>query len=246
MPGTLEYIESYFNQTLTNNERRAFEAQCENDETFAKEVAFYITTKQVLHEELLKQKTEQWQEENAAAEEVPIFSIVKKSLLNRWITYAAAACLVLAASVYLFETNASPKKLADNYIKANYSTLSQLMSGDSDSITLGMAAYNDQQYSRAIQLFEGVEKHDPSNSDVKKYAGLAYLKMQNYDKALQQFNELAAMEGLFSNSGDFLKAVTLMERSKPGDKEEAKKLLQKVVTEKEAENEKAEEWLKKL
>ena len=54
------------------------------------------------------------------------------------------------------------------------------------------------------------------------------------------------MKGLFSNAGDFLKAVSLIERNGPGDKDAAQKLLQKVVSEKEEGSEKAEELLKKL
>src|SRR5207344_985211 len=119
---------------------------------------------------------------------------------------------------------------AANYIKTEYGTLSIEMSGSTDSITLGLAAYNNKQYDEALGFLEGVEQRNPSNSDVKKYAGLAYLQKKDYDNAIQQFDELANMH-LHSNLGDFLKAVTLLERNKPGDKEGAKTLLQKVVNE---------------
>ncbi len=249
---TIEYIDSYFRQTLNENERTAFEKKCEDDNAFAQEVAFYVTARQSLREELLQQKQSVWQTKNGkeelptSAEEFPFIPSLKKSLASRWVTYAAAACLVLAASVYFFEANTSPKRFAENYIKTNYSSLSQTMDASHDSIQVGIAAYNDKEYDKALQLFEGVEKNHPSNSDAKKYAGLAYLQKKNYDKALQQFDALANMKGLFSNPGDFWKAVTLMERNKTGDKEEAKKLLQKVVNEKEAESDKAAEWLKKI
>ena len=120
------------------------------------------------------------------------------------------------------------------------------MDASRDSLQLGIAAYNNKDYNRALQLFTGVEKNDTANSDAKKYAGLAYLQQQDYDKAIQQFDELSNMKGLFSNAGDFLKAVSLLERNKSGDKEEAKQLLQKVVTDKEEGSEQAEEWLKKM
>ena len=76
--------------------------------------------------------------------------------------------------------------------------------------------------------------------------GLAYMQKEEYDSALQQFDELSNMKGLFSNSGDFLKAVALMGRNKPGDRDKAKMLLQKVLSEKEEGSEKAAEWEKKL
>ncbi len=247
MPDTLEYIEAYFQQTLNNEERKVFETKCATDEAFAKEVAFYISTRQVLRETLLNNKTAEWQADTIKQEEdiTPVISIPKRTIFNRYITYAAAACLLLFASVYLFEANTSPKKLAANYIQTNYSNLSQTMDASHDSLQTGIAAYNNKDYSKALQLFEWVEKNDPANGDAKKFAGLTYLQQQNYDEAVQQFDELANMK-LFSNPGDFLKAVTLLERNQPRDKEEAKKLFQKVVTEKEEGSEKAEEWLKKL
>ena len=60
MSDTLEYIESYFKQKLSNEARRAFELKCETDKAFANEVAFYIGTRQALREELLKQKITGW------------------------------------------------------------------------------------------------------------------------------------------------------------------------------------------
>ncbi|MEP6465061.1 MAG: tetratricopeptide repeat protein [Parafilimonas sp.] len=245
MPDTLKYIEAYFKQTLTSEEKSEFEKRCTTDETFAKDVAFYIAARQSLHEKLLAQKQAQWKEEDYTEETTPVISIAKKSIFSRYITYAAAACLLLAASVYFFEANKSPRILAFDYIKGNFSTLSQHMSGDRDSLTLGIAAYNNKEYDKALLLFEGVEQRDDSNDDAKKYAGLAYLQQKNYDKAIEQFDALSKMK-LFSNSGDFLKAVALMERNKAGDKEEAKILLKKVVSEKEDHSDEAAEWLKKM
>ena len=247
MPDTLEYIESYFKNTLRGEERTAFEARCETDKAFANEVAFYIAARQALRDELLKQKTGDWKTGNISAEESsPVISIAKKPVFSRWITYAAAACLLLAASVYLFETNKSPKSFAANYINNTYSNIGQTMDASHDSLQVGIAAYNNKEYDKALQYFEGVEKRDSANSDAKKYTGLAYLQQKNYGKAIQKFDELANMQGLFSNSGNFLKAAALLERNEAGDKDEARKLLQKVVDDKEEGSETATEWLKKM
>ena len=245
MPGTIEYIESYFLQTLSSEEKAVFEARCERDEEFAKDVAFYITARQALREELLAQKVKEWKEEDVVrAEATPVIPMInRRSSFGHWVAYVAAACLVLAISVYLFEARTTPQKLATAYINK---TLSQTMDASHDSLQLGIEAYNDKKYDRALQLFEGVEERDPSNSDAKKYAGLTYLQEQDYDKALQQFDELAKMQNLHSNPGDFLKATVLLVRNGQGDKEEAKALLQKVVNNNEEESKEAEEWLKKF
>ncbi|HYK47506.1 MAG TPA: tetratricopeptide repeat protein [Parafilimonas sp.] len=251
MNTTLEYIESYFQHTLSPDERKSFEQKCEADEEFAREVAFYVTTRQSLREELLEQKHTEWKEgreaENlAAVQDIPSIAPAKRSILRSWSAYAAAACLVLAASVYLFEATPSTQKLAANYVNDNYSEISQQMGADlKDSMALGKSAYNDKQYDKAGQVFDAFGKDHPDISDAKKLAGLSYLKQKNYDAALTQFDELAKMD-LHINSGDFLKAVTLLERNNPGDKEEAKKLLQKVIDGQEDGSDKAQEWIKKL
>lgn len=247
MSDTLEYIECYFKQTLRSEERRVFELRCETDKAFANEVAFYIATHQALREKLLNQKASSWKTENILQEEIiPVISTTKKSTFSKWIVYAAAACLLLAVSVYLFETNTSPKALAANYINDTYSNIGQTMDASHDSLQVGIAAYNNKEYNKALQYFEGIEKRDTANSDAKKYAGLAYLHERNYDKAIKYFTDLSNMQGLFSNPGNFLKAAALLERSAATDKEEAQTLLQKVVDEKQEGNEIAAEWLKKL
>ena len=245
----MEYIESYFQNTLIYEERAEFEKRCETDESFAREVAFYLTAREVLREELLAQKQQQWKEvtvekETATEEEAPVISISKKSTLLRWVTYAAAACLLLIISVYLFEAQTSAQRLASNYIK-DYD-FGVTMDASHDSLQLGIQAFQKEDYTKALGYFEGVAERNPTNSDAKINAGLAYLQLNNYDKALQEFDEVAKMEGLFYNPGDFLKAVALIKRDEPGDEAAAKALLQKVVNENKGGNEEAKEWLKKF
>lgn len=244
MPDNLEYIESYFRQALNAEEKQAFEKRCETDEAFAKEVAFYIVTRETLREDLLAKKQQEWKVLKTEEESAPVISIAKKSTLSKWIMYAAAACVLVVASMFLFEMQSSPQRLASQYI--NNIDLSQTMDASHDSLQLGIAAYKNKDYTKALGYFEGVTKQDSANSDAKKYTGLTYIQLNNYDKAIEQFDALANMQGLYYNPGDFLKAVALLKRNKAGDEETAKILLQKVVNENESEKETAEEWLKKF
>lgn len=242
----MEYIESYFQNTLSNEERAEFEKKCETDELFAKEVAFYLTARQVLREELLAQKQQQWKEVAAEeeTEETPVISISKKSTLLRWVSYAAAACLLIVISVFLFEAQTSTQRLASNYIK-DYD-FGVTMDASHDSLQLGIQAFQKKDYTKALGYFEGVAERNPTNSEAKINTGLAYLQLNNYENALQEFDEVAKMEGLFYNPGEFLKAVALIKRNKTGDEAAAKTLLQKVVNENKGGSEEAKEWLKKF
>ena len=157
---------------------------------------------------------------------------------------AVAACVfITVAGIYLLFSQNDVIKLANSYIKDNYSELSPTMNAFQDSLQSGVVAYNQQDYSKALQNFERIIQADPSNNLAIKYSGLTYLQKKDYDKALQRFEQLANMK-LYSNPADFLKALTLLQRNKPGDKEAAKIILQKVVNEKDEGWKEAETWLK--
>ena len=245
MVETLEYIEDYFAQALTPEERKAFEARCVQDEAFAREVAFYLTARNETHELLAAKKQNAAEAGKATAAVVIKPAPVRKMNLRKWLPYAAAACVIFAIGFYFLYAPPKLEQLANSYIKGNYTTLGKTMDGSRDSMQLGIDAYNNRNYTQAQNLFDGVRKSRPDISDAKKFAGLAYLQTKNYDKALQCFEELAAMD-LNYNSGDLLQAVTLMQRNNTGDKEKAKALLQKVVQQNEQGSEQAADWLKQL
>ena len=239
MKDRLEYIDAYFNGELNESERQQFEEECRMDEAFAQEVAFYITARSAAREALLEQK-QQWQTGIANTRK----KVPNKSVVLQWLPYAAAACLLFAIAFYAFSNSKTPQRLASNYIKENYAELNQTMDASRDSMQLGIAEYNNKNYQRALVLFDGVKNKDSANSDSKKYAGLAYLQLNNYDKALQCFTELSALKVIY-NAGDVLQATTLLQRNAPGDKERAKGLLKKVVTEHEVGSDVAKKILAK-
>ena len=240
----LEYIESYFQQTLSEEEKQNFEKKCEQDNAFAEEVAFYISARQTLKEELLEQKQQEWKRLLPAEKEMPSILPVKKLYHRKWFMYAAASVLLVFA-VYIFEKPQSAQELATNYVEINYTHIVLTM-GEQDSIQIALAAYNSKDYHTALLIFENFARSHPDNADAKKYSGLGYLLSENYDKALQQFNELANMKSQHNNPGIFLQAVTLLERNNPGDKEKAKQLLNVVIEQHLEGYEKAGEWVNRM
>ena len=154
-------------------------------------------------------------------------------------------CINSCSLFCFFQSSNNPVQLADKYVKEELTQLSLTMDGVQDSLQMGMAAYNDKDYQKALRYLKGFTKIILKNNYVLKYKGLAYLLTKNYDKALSGFDELAAKKHLFSNDGLFLKALTLLQRNQDGDKDAAKQILEQVVNEKTEGNAKAEEWLKK-
>ena len=120
------------------------------------------------------------------------------------------------------------------------------MSSTQDEMQKGLNLYNEGKYEEALQQFDNILKTDPSSPDAKKYAGIAALQLKKYDKALDYFTRLEKQPGLFSNPGLFYHALTLLKRNLPGDKQQARRLLEQVVQNNLEGKDTAQEWLKKL
>ena len=243
MADILDYIDSYFKGELPENERKVFEQRCEQDTAFAEEVAFYVSSRQAIRQLLLDQKKQTWKPETVKEETIPFIPPARKSFIQKWLPYTAAACLLLVVGTVFFENGTSPHQLADAYIQKELVYIHPLMGSGEDSLQRAIGDYNNKQYDKALPVFEALASNHPELYDARKYAGFVYLLRLDYDKALERFDELANIQNLRSNPGLFYKAVTLLERNKEGDKEKAKELLQQVVKNKQAGAQQAEKWL---
>jgi tetratricopeptide (TPR) repeat protein len=266
MSASLTYIEAYFTGQLSDAEKQEFEKQCVEDESFAADVAFYITARQGIRERLLEEKNIVWAADQSRGQAVvanmqgtrsPEVSPTEEETRSRpvsperarkvsmagWISYAAAACLILAFAFYFLNRQETPDRLASKYVEQNYVQLGTTMNATTDSLQLGITAYNRRDYQKALGYFEGISPSNPEISEARKNAGLAYLMSNNYDKAIERFDQLAAMNELEVNSGTFLKALALMKRNNPGDMPAARGLLNQVVRDSLAGSKQAREWL---
>ena len=77
-------------------------------------------------------------------------------------------------------------------------------------------------------------------------AGIASLRLQHYDKALEYFKQLESHDKLYANPALLYQALTLMKRNNPGDTQMAKLLLQQIDHDDLEGKDVAHEWLKKF
>lgn len=238
MNDSTDYIDSYFTGRCTDIEKQQFEDRCVHDQAFAREVALYIQSRQVVKEELLAAKRAAWQQNSP-----PNRTTLVRTL---YLASAAAAAIILLFAVYLFTKPQGPSQLAGNYLRTHYGHLSQTLDGTRDSLAQGITAYNNKQFTHALDLFTALAINHPRNTDARLYGGLTYLRLENYDQALHQFDTLANTPSLYSNPGPFLKAVTLLQRNAAGDRETARKILQDVVRGNLDGSQEAAAWLKKF
>lgn len=231
MDNTLDYIDNYFQGAPSPEEAQRFAQRCEADPDFAAAVAFYINARNSVSEELHAQKSAMFRERYRELSVMPAAYVPPRSLLRRlrpFIT-AAAACLLILLGYLFFFNRSTPEQLADKYIDREFSTLSIQMSGIMDSLQLGIAAYNREDYTTARQIFNALANEQPPDPEAVKYLGIVYLVTERYDDALAAFDRLSANRDLYVNPGLFYMALTYMKRDAPGDRAKAGQLLQKVT-----------------
>jgi tetratricopeptide (TPR) repeat protein len=248
----IPYIASYFEGSLTVEERALFEERCVSDPEFAKEVAAYVVMRDSLKLTLAEQKRNEfaglYQEMKGTEQEFEEDERKPYYLFKNFVWYAAAACIGLIATWLIFFRGPEPEDLAQEYAAANFSTLSTTMGGavaDTVHMQQGIAAFNAKQYKKALQVFHALSADSGVRPEAVKNMGITYLVTGDYSSAMIQFDALAKMN-LYINPGLFYKALVLMKRGQDGDRVLAKKYLKQVVDGDLAGSREAEIWLKKL
>ncbi len=235
----LEYINDYFNKNLSPEEVAVFDKRIQQDPAFADEVAFYYSTISEIKNKSAEEKKQRFRQlynENNK-------TIVLKPVRKLW-PYLSAAAVVAAIVIgfYLWGGNGSVTQMADTYINTNLREMSVTM-GAMDDLQKGRSLYNEKKYNEALQQFANILKTDTANIEARKSAGIVSLQLQQYDKALEYFTQVENTS-LYINPGKFYRALTLIKRNAPGDRDKAKDLLQQIVNNDLAEKKTAAAWLK--
>lgn len=241
MNNDLETIENYLDGQLSADERMRFETTLRTDPALADALAFYALAKHTAKVDARAQR----QAELDALRRTPTRSSWTAPM--RWVAAASVVLLLGLGWNFLRDTTGSPDatQLADAYITRNFDQLSTTMGGGSaDSLTLGIGLYNDKKFAEAEAVFQDVLTRQPDNDRALKFAGLVALRRGNYDQAIERFHRLSQIQNLISNPGPFLEALAHIKHERPIDKERAKKLLERVISENLVGREEAEELIK--
>jgi tetratricopeptide (TPR) repeat protein len=243
MNDSLNLIDSYFNKLLPASEKQAFEERCISDPLFAEEVAFYISARDQLKQELNEKKKKAFREQGAGLTIAPAVHTLKSNVFR--VLSAAAMLIVLFLCWQLFIKEPSPERMANAYISNNLNVLGKTMGGQPDSLQMGITAYNDKQFDQAEMIFRNLAAKSAQDPEYIKYLGIVYLYRGKYDNAIAEFEKLSGFP-LFANPGPFYTALALMKRAAPGDHEKARRLLQNIVQQDLYGRKHAEVWIKKM
>ncbi|HEY8733936.1 MAG TPA: hypothetical protein VIL90_05175 [Puia sp.] len=237
----LDYIDSYFSGEPDAGKTREFEEKILSDALFAEDVAFYLNALHVSAEESGIVKKEHFK---------TIYQLPRSGSpgpIKKLVYYIAVAAAIagIIFGILIFLRPYSPKQMAAEYEREHLQLLPVTMSGHSDSIQTGLRLYNDGKDAEALAQFEKIIRSDTSNFTAKEYAGIAALRLKEYDKAMSYFEKLENYQGLYSNPALILQAVTHMERNEEEDAAKAKQLLLRIVGGDLEGKEFAQQWLRK-
>ncbi|SMD44113.1 Tetratricopeptide repeat-containing protein [Aquiflexum balticum DSM 16537] len=252
----IEIFEKYLNDNLSDQDRIEFEAKLSSDKELEESFLIYKSIEQEFGNSIRNKSKENELRgtlqslSKEYSENTMISTSEKPKALIRIISLVSsiAASLILIFFVYnkYFGSEMDMQQIALSYFNSDLERIGQTMGSNKDSLQMGISFYNQKEYFKAVQVFENMIVSDPSNSEVIKNLGLSYLGLEEYDNALAQFEKLSQMEQLYSNPGQFYKALALLLRNESGDKNQAKELLQKVIDEDQEGSKNAKEWLEKF
>lgn len=225
-----ETIDNYFEGRLSETEKAAFETRLEQDKALADEVAFYLSTKAALKEQILQKRHAEWTQSR------PV-----KSLRWGWLSGAAAAIILLVTAWYFLKpTPLTLQEQANAYIEKEWSVLETNMSTDTDSLQAAIGYYNKQRYKEALPIFEQLARKAPHSLT---YAGFTHLHLKNYDAAIALFEQMAADPELLDTHGKFYAALAYIQK---GDTATAQRLLEEVIFQNLDGKTEAEQWLEAI
>ena len=240
----MHQIDNFFQGLLSPDDVKSFEEKIQSDPAFAADLAFYISAKQAARELIVEEKKNRFREllgaTNGHHEQIKTGKVRKM-----WYAVGASMAAAISTAVIVgvfFLNSPSLQEVANRYVNKNYHELPIKM-GPEDEMQSAVDLYNNEQYAQALVHFENVLKVDTSFT-LLKYAALSALNAHDYDKALKYFRAMEQYPSQLSNPAVFMQAVTYMERNQPGDKEQAKLLLEKVRNSNLDGKEKADEWIK--
>jgi tetratricopeptide (TPR) repeat protein len=211
-----EQIESYVSGNMTAAEKMEFEKQMELDPELKETVALYRTLQesytsieQTKPGVLQLEKTLENVSGNYFKEEkqAPVFTMQKTF---RVLAVAASLILgfLLLQPVLFTKGN---KDLFKTYYQQEELSVER---GETDSIVKAILFFNKNEYQQALDYLEPVTQKNPEANNLILARGECYLGLNQFDKALKSFEEVAQKETVYKDRANWLKAMAYLKQEK--------------------------------
>lgn len=220
-----ELLENYFSRILTLDEQKNFDTLLKSDVEFKEDYDFQLDLKNAI-----KNKERSKLKEKLKSYEVSI-NKKNKSKFN-WNQLSIAASIVLLVSVGWLGYNSLFGLDYDDYYNSNYNqypnTVVNITRSDSNQSLERKAfvAYESGDIVSAIKYFNELKK-DKNLEYLNFYLAQSYLKQDNLSKAIEFFEKNISEGKVFTAESYWYNALAYLKKE---DKINAKKYLEKLVT----------------
>lgn len=221
-----KWIDSYFDGTLDEGEKAAFQKRLEEDAAFReaynlrKSMDIFLkgqSGKAALKKDLESLNTQFFNEEQDQVKKSKVVNL--RPRMWRFVAAAAAILLLIFAINYFLPR----QNLYQQYADVGKMTLVQ--KGPETALGKAEIAYNSKDFETAAQELQLHLSQNPEDIQAKYFLGLAAIESDQFDRAMEIFTELDAGNSAYK---PFAKWWMAMVHLKSGNLEKCREVLQQI------------------
>ncbi len=244
-----EFIDRYLDNDLSGPELNWFEKELDSNSELQGELYLQKDLNEALSQDDILDLREKLNVIHEMVDPEPNRKKIKKTVSENWVGIAAASAVILVAIGFLLTNSINPvqtsEELFDQHyepyiVPTNYRSAAEI----NNAFHMALVEYGNQDYQKALLLFEKVLIKDESRMDVTLLTGISNLEIENYNKANNSFQEVINHnDNLFIEQAEWYLALCYL---KTGEQEKANLQFGKIITDNSLYKEEAEDVLKKL
>ena len=244
-----EFIDRHLDGELSGPELNWFEKELDSNSDLQSELKLQKELNEALGQDDILDLREKLNVIHEMVDPEPKRKKIKKTLSENWAGIAAASVVILVAIGFLLSNSINPvqtgEELFDQYyepyiVPTNYRSATDI----NNVFHKALVEYGNQDYQKALLLFEKVLLKDESRMDVTLLTGISNLEIENYNSANNSFQKVINHDdNLFIEQAGWYLALCYL---KTGELEKANLQFEKMITDNSLYKVAAEDILNKL
>lgn len=212
-----ELIQDFIDGTLAEEDKLLFNHCWENDSDFREQLAVQQDIHQILKSRLSEESDALRKNLVIAAKEVRQGTRHIRSWKTNVITFVAAACVLILASLFLFPRENSLYELPQMRSEIVRGSTDMEDNSASQRYEEAVEAFNKGLYNKSTKLLSDLQVENPEVSQYQYYHGLSLLGEMKYSNASSLLAELAQGESVFKNEALYYVAIAYYKEGRMDD-----------------------------
>lgn len=228
-----EFIDRYLDSDLSGSELKWFEKELDSNSELQAELKLHRELNYALQQDDVLELRGKLDEIHEMVDSGSDRKGIKKAVSGKWTGIVAASVVILIAIGFFvmntfISNEQTAEELFDEYydpyvVPTNYRSADEI----DNLFHKALVEYKNQDYQKALQLFEKVLIDDGSRMDAVLLTGISNLEIENYDKANKSFNKVIDHnDNLFLEQAEWYLALCYL---KTGKLEKANSRFEKII-----------------